>query len=61
VILSEIDELVTRLMNNKREIERDSGLSESNLQRGKSKVKRGKTIFENVPSEFVFYILFSLS
>jgi translation initiation factor IF-1 len=56
-------ELVMRLMNNERE-ERDSGLSESKLQRerrGKSKVKRGKTIFENAPSEFVFYILFSLS
>jgi hypothetical protein len=38
VILSEIDELVTRLMNNKREIERDSGLSESNLQRGRRKM-----------------------
>jgi hypothetical protein len=44
VILSEIDELVTRLMNNKREIERDSGLSESNLQREKKNVKqRGKS------------------
>jgi hypothetical protein len=61
VILTEIDELVTRLINNKREIEGDLQRKRRKIGSKEGKVKRGKMNLLDALSEYVFYILFFLS